>query len=125
MTNQFFSEIRHLFEIRVRPVSFEHCEFRIVLSGNAFVSKVTVDFEHLVEPADEQTFEIELERNAQIEIEAERLVMRSEWFGCRPASDCLQDWRLDFQKTALLQKASRFTQNGNAFFENPARMLVG
>ena len=56
MTNQFFNQVRYFLEIGIRPVDFEHGEFRIVLSGNAFVPEVTADFEDLVESAYEQPF---------------------------------------------------------------------
>src|SRR6266446_1414067 len=105
MANQFFGEIRHFLEIRIGPISFEHGEFGIVFSGNALVPKVTVDLEHLVETAYEQTLEIELQRDAEVKIETERLVMRAERFGRGTASDRLQDCRLDFDKAALLQEA--------------------
>jgi len=56
ITNQFFDEIRHLLEIGICPVRFEHGEFRIVLSGDAFVAEVPVDLENFVEPTNQQTF---------------------------------------------------------------------
>src|SRR6266705_5041833 len=124
MTNQFLSEVCHLLEVGIGPIRFEHGEFGIVFSGNAFVTKVSVDFEYLVEPAHEQTFQIEFQRDAKVKIEAERLVMRGEWFRGRASSDRLQDWCLDFQKAALLQEAPCFTDNSDAFFEHRAGMLV-
>ena len=96
-----------------------------MFSGNPFVPKVTVDFEQLVEPAYEQTLEIELQRDAEVKIETERLVMRAERFGRGPASDRLQNWRLDFDKAALLQEAPCFANNGDAFFKDRAGILVG
>src|SRR5690242_21318994 len=74
MTDQLFDEIRHLFKIRIRPIGFEHREFRIMFSGDAFVAKVAIDFEHLVEAGYQQTFKIKLQRNAEIKIDAERVV---------------------------------------------------
>jgi hypothetical protein len=50
--------------------------------------------------------------------------MRCEWFGCCTSSDRLQNWRLDFDKSAFLQKAPRFADNCDSFFEHPAGMLV-
>src|SRR5262249_23317705 len=110
---------------RIGPIGFEHGEFGIVFSGNPFVPKVTIDFEHLVEPADKQTLEIEFQRDAEIKIEAERFVMCAERFGRGSASNRLQNWRLDFDKAALLQEAPCFTNNGDAFFKDRAGMLVG
>ena len=116
MTNQFFDEVRHLLEIGICPVGFEHGEFRIVLSGNAFVAEVPVDFENLVEPAYQQTFQIQLRRDAQIKIEAERLVMRAERLGRGAAGDGLQNRRLHFQKAALLEKTPGLANNRDALF---------
>ena len=56
MTNQFFDQDRHFFEIGIGPVRFQHGKFRVVLSGNTLVPKISVDLENLVEPADQQTF---------------------------------------------------------------------
>ena len=42
VTNQFFNQVRHFFEIGVSPINFEHGEFRIVFPGNAFVPKIPV-----------------------------------------------------------------------------------
>ena len=89
MANQFLDQVRHFFEIGVRPVCFEHGEFRIVLSGNAFVAKVPIDFENLVKSAHEQAFQIQLGGNAQIKIETECLVMRAKWFGRSATGDGL------------------------------------
>ena len=124
MTNQFFSEIGHLFKIGIRPIGLEHRELRIMFSGDAFVAKVAIDFENLVEPTHEQTFEIKLQRNAHIEIDAERLVMRFERFGRSAAGDSLQNRRLYFQNAAVLKKTPRFSDNRNAFFENLPRTFV-
>ena len=81
ITNQFFDEIRHLLEISIGPIGLEHREFRIVFSRDAFVAKVTIDFEHLVESAHQQTFQIKLQSNAQIKIDAKCVVTCFEWFG--------------------------------------------
>ena len=81
IANQFFDEIRHFFEIGVGPISFKHREFGIVFSRDAFVAKVAIDFEHFVEPAHEQTFQVKLQCNAQIEVDAECVVACFEWFG--------------------------------------------
>ena len=56
MTNQFFDQIRDLLEIGIGPVGLEHGEFRIVFPGNSFVAKIAVDFENLVESADQKRF---------------------------------------------------------------------
>src|SRR5882724_3398170 len=125
MTNQFFNKVRHFLKIGVRPVGFEHGEFRIVFSGNAFVPEVAADLENLVEPAYEQTFQVKLGRDAQIKIEAERLVIGAKRFGSSATCNGLQNRRLYFQKTALLQEAPGFADNHDSFLEYDPGMFVG
>ena len=63
-----------MFEIGISPINFEHGEFRIVLPGNAFVSKVPVQLEYFRESANQKAFQIEFRRDPEIEIESECFV---------------------------------------------------
>ena len=96
-----------------------------MLSGNAFVAKVAIDFEDFVKAAYQQPLQIKLRRNPQVKVETERLVMGAERLGCRASSDRLQDWRLDFNEAAFSEEAPRLSDNRDAFFEYATRMLVG
>src|SRR4029453_5274421 len=58
--DQVLYQIRHFFKIGIRPVGFQHGEFRIVLSRNALVAEVATDLENFVEPAYEQPLKIKL-----------------------------------------------------------------
>ena len=124
MTDQFLDQVRDLLEIGVGPVGFEHGELGIVFSRDAFVAEVAIQFEDLVEAADEQTLEIKFRRDAQIKIEPERLVMRAERLGRRAARDRLQHRRFHFEKTALLHETPDLAHDRDSFLENVARLLV-
>src|SRR5438067_605994 len=125
MANQFLDQAGHLLEIGICPVRLEHGEFRIVLSGDAFVAKVPVDFKNFVEPTNQQTFQIQLRRYAQIKIETERLVTRTKRLGRGSTGDGLQDRRLHFQKAAFLEKAPGLANNRDPFFKHSPGALVG
>ena len=118
IANQFFDEIRHFFEVGIGPIGLEHREFGIVFPGNSFIPKVAVDLEHLVESAYEQTFQMKLQCNAQIEIDAKCVVMCFERFGRRASSRRLQNWCLHFNKAAFLEKAASFANNRDPFLEH-------
>ena len=105
MADQFLDQLGDLLEIRVGPVAFEHGELRIVPARDAFVAEVAVHFEDLVEPADEQSFQVKLRRDAQIEIDPERLVMRAKRLRRRAARDGLQHRRFHFLKPARFHEA--------------------
>src|ERR1043166_7780059 len=124
MANKDLYQIGHFLEIGVGPVGFEHGELRVVFSCNSFVAKVAIDFENLVEAADEEPFQIQLRRDPQIKIESERLVMRAEWLRRRAAGDRLQHRRFNFQKTAIFEEAARLAHDGDALGKNFAGPLV-
>src|SRR5205807_6108194 len=99
-------------------------EFRIVLPRNAFVSKIPVQFKHLGESANEQAFQIKLRRDPQIQIKPERFVVSTKWRSGRAASHRLQNRRLHFRKTAILQKPANFAHQRDPFLKCFQRLLV-
>ena len=118
MTDQFFNKVRDFLEIGIGPVGFEHGELGIVSSRNAFIAEVAIQFEDLVEAADEQTLQIKLRRDPQIKIEPERLVMGAERFRRRAARDGLQHRRFHFEKSARLHELPDLAQDRDPFREN-------
>src|SRR3981081_3759336 len=124
MTNQFFAQVRHLFEVRISPIRFQHGELRIVFSRNSFVPKVSVELKHFIESAHEQTLEIKFRRNTQIKIESKRFVTRLKWLRSRSARYRLKNRRCTLQKTFVFEEAARFAKNGDALGENISRLLV-
>ena len=57
--------------VRVGLVPLEHRELGLVLVGDALVAEVLADLVDLLEPADDQALEVELGRDAQVEIGVE------------------------------------------------------
>ena len=54
--------------VRVGLVPLDHGEFGRVLVGHALVAEVAAELVHALEPADDQPLEIELGRDAQVEV---------------------------------------------------------
>jgi hypothetical protein len=76
--------------VRVGLVELEHGELGVVLGADAFVAEVAVDLVDAVEAADDQALEVELGRDAQEEIEIERVVVRLEGRAAAPpAMGCI------------------------------------
>ena len=118
VTNQFFNQIRHLFEIRISPIGLQHGEFRVVFPRNAFIPKVAAYLENLVESSHEQPLQIKLRRDAQIKIKTQCLVMGAEWLSGSASGDRLQRRRFHFQKATRLKEAPGFADNRDALLEN-------
>ena len=50
----------------VRPVRLHHGEFRIVLGGDAFVPEIAIDLVNALEPAHDESLEVQLGGNPQV-----------------------------------------------------------
>ena len=71
------------------------------------VAEAAIDLENLVgEPADDQPLQVQFRRDAQIEVDVERVVMRDERLCRGAAGDRVQHRRLDFEIAALDQPAA-------------------
>jgi hypothetical protein len=64
--------------VDVRLVPLDHRELGVVLEVDAFVAEDAADLVDLLEPADDQPLQRQLERDAQEEILVELVVVRQE-----------------------------------------------
>ena len=124
MANHFLDQVRHLLEIGVSPIAFEHGELGIVLSRNSFVPEIPVQLEDFVEAADQQALEIKLRRDAEIKLQPERFVMGPKRLGRGAARHGLQHRRLHFEKAPRFHEIADLAHNRDPLFEDGARMLV-
>ena len=63
--------------IHVRLIKFQQREFRVVLDGNSFISKISIDFKNSFKPTHEQPLQIQLWRDTQ-ELRGELVKQRQE-----------------------------------------------
>ena len=94
----------HAAVVGVGLVDLQHRELRVVLPRDALVAEIAPDLEHAVEAAHEQALQVELERNAQEEVAAERVVVRRERLRRGPARHGLQDRGLDLDELPRLEE---------------------
>ena len=104
--NDRADEHHHAAEIRVGLVDFEHRELGIVLPGNALVAEDAADLEHAVVAADEQALKPQFKRDAQVEVGAERVVMRHERPRGRAARDAFEHRRFHLEKIPFGERAT-------------------
>src|SRR4030095_8189055 len=67
------------------------------------VAEDPADLVDALEPADDQALQIQLGRDAQVEIALERLVMRDEGARRRAAGDRVEDRRLDLEEALAVE----------------------
>ena len=95
---EILDEGHRVLVVRVRLVPLEHRELGLVLVGDALVAEVLADLVDLLEPADDEALEVELVRDAQIEVGVELVRVRDERLGERAAVARLQDRSLDLDE---------------------------
>ena len=125
LAQQFLRQIHQPVIIRVCLIKLEHREFGIVLRRDSFVSKIPVDLVDPLDSADHQALQIQLGRDAQIQIHVERVVMRNEGPRGRATVNRLQHRRFYFQETTRLQLAAQRSDDLRSRDENFANLRVG
>ena len=106
--DQLLGHLHHRGVIDIGLVELERGEFGVVPRRQPFVAKAAVDLEHLVgEPADHQPLQMQLGRDAQIEVDIERVVVGDEGLGRGAAGDRMQHRRLDFEIAARDEMAAQ------------------
>ena len=103
LRQQFGGEIHQAAIIGVGLVELQHGELGIVMRGEALVAEIAVDLVDALQAAHHQPLQVKLRRDAQVEIDIERVVMGDERPRRGAAVDRLHHGRLHFDEAARFQ----------------------
>ena len=78
-----FGHLHHAFVGAEGFIEFHHGEFGIMAGRHAFVTKAAVDFEHALQTAYDQAFQIQFGRDTQVKRHIQRIVVGNERLGRR------------------------------------------
>ena len=92
--------------VRIGRVELKHRELGIVARRQTLVAEVTIDLEHPFNATHHQALEIQLWRDAQIQIHIEAVVVRDKGSCRSTAGHHLHHRCLDFEIAANVQKAT-------------------
>ena len=92
--------------VRVGLVPLEHRELGVVLERDALVAEVLADLVDALEAADDQPLEVELGRDAQVQLLVELVVVGGEGSCEGSAVTRLQDRRLDLHEAVRVEVAA-------------------
>ena len=88
---------------RVRLVELEHRELGVVPSADALVAVAAPDLVYALHPADDEPLQVELRRDAHVEVHVEGVVVRAKRPGGRAADHGVHRGRFDFEKADLVE----------------------
>ena len=90
----------------------------------SLVPEAAVDLVDALEAADHQPFQVQLRRDAQVEIRVEGVVVRHEGPGGRATGDRVHHRRLDFQESPFVEEAAHGRHEPGTGAEHLSRVLV-
>ncbi len=116
--------VHRVAEVGVRLVPLEHRELGLVLVRDALVAEVLADLVHALEPSHDQALEVQLGRDAQVEVRVQLVRVRHERVRERAAVARLEDGRLDLDEPLAVEVATDRRDDLRAQEEEVARLLV-
>ena len=99
-----FGRFHHPVIVFVGDIKLHNRKLRIVRSVHPFVSKVFGKLINTIETADNQTFEVQLVGDTQVERNVQCIVMGDKWTRCGSTRNRLKDWRFHFQIALIIKK---------------------
>ena len=110
--------------VRVGHHALEDREFRAVAVGDALVAKRPAEVVDVLQAPDDAAVQEQLDRDAQVQVDVQRVVMRRERARGGAAGECLQHRRLDLREAFLAQDLVDRLDHLRAFEEHLARLGV-
>ena len=125
VNHERLGQLHHALHVGVGLVELEHGVLRAVPLIHALVAEDAADLEDAVVAADDEPFQIELERDAQVEVHVERVVVGAEGSRGRPPGQRLEDGCLDLDEAATLEEGPRFLHHPAAAQEDVHHLGIG
>src|SRR5690606_12579787 len=107
-------QFHHIVVIRESLVRLQHGKFGIMLEANALVAEVLPNFKDSLQAANQQALQVQLVRNAQIEITLRPVMMGHKGLGSGAAVEWLKDGGFDLDEATALHKAANRTHHATA-----------
>ena len=115
---QVLRNLHDVVHIRVCHIEFTECELGIVGKIDTFVSEHTTNLVHAIKPADGKLLEVQLRRNAEVQVEVKIVVMRDKGLRGRTTSKHTRDGCLNFEETEVVEVPPNVIDNLGASDEN-------
>jgi len=124
VAQQGLDQVHQVMVVLVRGVKLDHGELGVVARGYPLVAEIAVDLEHTLEAAHDQALEVKLGRDAQVELDVERVVMGHERPRRRAARDGVHHRRLDLEIAVGDEEVAHRLHDARALGEHAPRVLV-
>ena len=124
MPEERLGEIHHAVIVGVGLIELHHSELRVVAGVHALVAEDAADLVDLLEPADDQALEIELQRDPELHVRVQSVVVSVERTGCRSAGIVYQHRRFDLHEAPVIQEGANLVEDPGALDKGLAHVVV-
>ena len=114
--------LHHVIVVGVGLVALQEGELRVVVLVDALIAEHAANLEHPVQPADDETLEVELRCDAKVQVAVEGVVVGGEGLGHRAGGHWHQHGRLHLDEAAAFQEAAHRAHNVAPEPEVPPRL---
>ena len=101
--HEALGQVHHVVVVGEGLVGLQHRELGVVPGVDALVAEHPPDLEHPLQPADDEPLEVQLQRDPQVEVDVQGVVVGDERAGRRAALDRLQHRALDLGEAQAVQ----------------------
>src|SRR5262249_29178562 len=114
----------HVLEVDVCLIELQQRELRIMPRRDALVAENSANLVHLLDVADKQSLEVEFQRDAQLEVVVQRVMMRLERSRGGAPSLGLKHRRLDLEEAGIVEITPHGLHHAAALQQNIARLGI-
>ena len=121
-----FDKSHHIFIAGKSLVALHHGKFRVVTAINTLIAEIASNFIDPLEPTYDQSLEIELLGDTQIQVTIQSIMMGYERTSGSTTIQRLQDGRLDLNKAVVVQVTPHSSNRATADHEDlPDFITIG
>ena len=124
LRDQLLGDVHHFVPVAERLVELHHRELRIVTGRDALVAEDPPDLEHPLHPADDQPLQVQFERDPQVQVHVERVVMCDERPRVGAACIDVEHGGLDLDEAVAVQRAAEARDHRMADLEGATGLVV-
>ena len=125
MGHHLFGQVHHVVVVGIRLVQLEQRVLRVVPGRKSFVAEHPPYFEDFLHPTHHQALEVQLERDAQIEVHVQGVMVRDKWPGRSPSRERMENRRFNLDKALGLEEPAYLRDSPAARQEDLAATFVG
>ena len=122
--NQFFGKCHYFGVVTKCLVALHHGELRVVARRNSFVAEHATNFKHAFHAANNESLQVQLQRNAQEQLHVQCVVVRKEWASVCAACFHVQHWSFHFNELVVVQRLAETGNGGVTNFESASCLFV-